>query len=243
MASTPPHSRLLADVGREVLRPLGLTQKGRSRVWLDDRGWWVCVVEFQPSSWSRGSYLNVGAMWLWRESEDIYFAVGYRVTEAPFVELESEAQFAPAARRLAGIAARKVIDYRGLFPELASAARYLDQQTRRHGEPNDAFDAGSPGGSSEIAGKRSAPSTGTTRSSRPIWRAGRAWTGSGQTRRTIEPRLKTITPSRSGSGRSLTIQVPSDARSARSSRPTTARSSFRRSEKPSTAHRSGSLTR
>jgi len=116
-------------------------------------------------------------MWLWRESEDIYFAVGYRVTEAPFVELESEAQFAPAARRLAGIAARKVIDYRGLFPELASAARYLDQQTRRHGEPNDAFDAGSPGGSSEIAGKRSAPSTGTTRSSRPIWRAGRPWTG------------------------------------------------------------------
>jgi len=84
-------------------------------------------------------------MWLWRESEDIYFAVGYRVTEAPFVEFESEAQFAPAARRLAGIAARKVIDYRGLFPELATAARYLDQQTRRHGEPNDAFDAGSPG--------------------------------------------------------------------------------------------------
>jgi hypothetical protein len=44
-----------------VLTPLGLTQRGRSRLWLDDHGWWLIVVEFQPSAWSRGSHLNVSA--------------------------------------------------------------------------------------------------------------------------------------------------------------------------------------
>jgi hypothetical protein len=30
-------------------------QKGRSRIWLDDHGWWIAVVEFQPSDWARRS--------------------------------------------------------------------------------------------------------------------------------------------------------------------------------------------
>jgi hypothetical protein len=43
-----PHNRLVAQAAKEVLSPLGLTQKGRSRVWLDDHAWWLGVVEFQP---------------------------------------------------------------------------------------------------------------------------------------------------------------------------------------------------
>lgn len=74
---------------------MGLSQKGRSRIWLDDQRWWLCVVEFQPSSWSRGSYLNVGCMWLWPVRDDISFDEGYRVEE--FCEFRDEAQFEAAA--------------------------------------------------------------------------------------------------------------------------------------------------
>src|SRR5687767_4381931 len=76
---TPIHSTLITAAAREILRPMGLFQKGRSRTWLDDQGWWVCVVEFQPSSWSRGSYLNVGCMWLWGVKDYISFDEGYRI--------------------------------------------------------------------------------------------------------------------------------------------------------------------
>jgi len=54
------HSKIIADAAKRNLAPIGLTRKGRSRVWLDDRGWYVTVVEFQPSGFSKGSYLNVG---------------------------------------------------------------------------------------------------------------------------------------------------------------------------------------
>lgn len=73
------HSRLITAATRTHLRPLGCVQKGRSRVWLDDQGWWVGMVEFQPSSWSKGSYLNVGACFLWNEKDFLSFDAGHRV--------------------------------------------------------------------------------------------------------------------------------------------------------------------
>jgi hypothetical protein len=105
-----PHTRLLHAAAGEVLSPLGIVQKGRSRTWIDDRGWWLGVIEFQPSSWSRGSHLNVGVNWLWNERDDLAFDVGARVglpLVGEYVEYENDAQFAPLARLLATAAAER----------------------------------------------------------------------------------------------------------------------------------------
>jgi hypothetical protein len=104
---------------------MGLTQKGRSRTWLDDHGWWVGVVEFQPSSWSKGSYLNVGVCWLWHPDPDpvLFFDLGYRVEQ--HVEFRSEAQFAPQARRLADRAAEEIARFRTMLPTITEAASLL----------------------------------------------------------------------------------------------------------------------
>src|SRR5262249_16802956 len=96
----PVHSTLITRSARSMLRPLGLMQKGRSRTWLDDHGWWLCVVEFQPSAWSRGSYLNVGCCWLWQVKGYLSFDEGNRVEN--FSGFENEAQFADVSDRLAG---------------------------------------------------------------------------------------------------------------------------------------------
>jgi hypothetical protein len=79
MSSPSDHGRLIAAAASRVLAPLGLVRKGRSRTWLDDHGWWLGIVEFQPSNWDRGTYLNVGAMFLWRPINHLSFEVGYRV--------------------------------------------------------------------------------------------------------------------------------------------------------------------
>ena len=61
MSADSQHNRIIARAAKRRLEPLGCLQKGRSRTWIDDHGWWIGVVEFQPSGWSKGSYLNVGA--------------------------------------------------------------------------------------------------------------------------------------------------------------------------------------
>ena len=109
MSVQHPHTKLLTAAAREVLRSLGLVQQGRSRTWLDDRGWWVGVVGFQPSSFSRGSYLNVGVNWLWTPEEDLAYDLGA----------------AALARELALVAAERVRHYRDVLPTVAAAASVL----------------------------------------------------------------------------------------------------------------------
>jgi hypothetical protein len=129
MSVQHPHTKLLNAAARDVLRPLGITQKGRSRTWLDDRGWWLGVSEFQPSSWDRGSYLNVGVNWLWDAKDYLSFDFGHRVDGLgkAFVRYESYEQFLPLARELAMVAAEKARGYRELFPTIEACAHELRQ--------------------------------------------------------------------------------------------------------------------
>jgi hypothetical protein len=123
LATSLIHSRIIAQAAKETLSPLGVFQKGRSRTWIDDRGWWIVVIEFQPPSWSRGSYLNVGAMWLWHEKDYFSFDVGSRV--ARFLRYLDERQFTPEAMKLAFLAREETLKLRRQFASLSDAARYL----------------------------------------------------------------------------------------------------------------------
>lgn len=91
-------------------------------------------VEFQPSGWSKGSYLNVGVQWLWKPFPAHAFEYGDRVAiltdrePAHFVEFETDTQFANAARDLVSSAAREVLRYRELFRTLGTSIKALRKQ-------------------------------------------------------------------------------------------------------------------
>lgn len=135
MPAQPVHSKLITAAAREVLRPLGLAQKGRSRVGLDDHGWWLVTVSFQPSSYMRGAYLNVGAQPIWTGAVEPslgmtglvervrWRSVGGR--SITFAEFENEHQFASETRCLAQAAASAVIRLRARFRTVAAWATYL----------------------------------------------------------------------------------------------------------------------
>jgi hypothetical protein len=116
------HNKLLLSAAQRALRPLGLIQKGRSRTWLADQGWWLVVVEFQSSTWDPGSYLNVGCMWLWNVHDHLSFDVGHRVTG--FQPFETEQQFGPIAQQLAEQAGDKVAEYRERFRTVGQVSDY-----------------------------------------------------------------------------------------------------------------------
>ncbi len=99
------HSAILNRAAKSALTPLGFKQKGRSRVWLADRGYWLCVVEFQPSGFSKGSYLNTSAHWLWKPNEALSFDYKLPDSKRPFVSFHDREQFEAAAIKLAALAA------------------------------------------------------------------------------------------------------------------------------------------
>jgi len=120
-------SRILSSEAKLVLAPMGLKQKGRSRIWLDDHGWWVGVVEFQPSSWSKGSYLNVGCWILWQVKNYISYDLGRRAEHHK--NFENQRQFRPEATRLAIHAGQEIEYWRNTLPTVASLACYFRSQT------------------------------------------------------------------------------------------------------------------
>jgi len=131
--SAREHSKIIARVAKETLAPLGLFQKGSSRTWIDDRGWWIVVIEFQPSGFGKGSYLNVGAMWLWHEEDHFTFDfgndVGCRI--ASFVGYVDEKQFTREAMRLAYLAKDELLKLRSKLVSIHDAARYLPSKAAR----------------------------------------------------------------------------------------------------------------
>lgn len=122
------HDRIIAAAAKATLGPLNFQRKGRSRLWFADFGWWLAVVEFQPSSWSKGSYVNVASHWLWGETGSISFDFGGRLAE--FEQYQSDAQFVPAATRLAEMAGREVQHLSETFTSLEGTASVLLQNVR-----------------------------------------------------------------------------------------------------------------
>lgn len=149
MADRAATARLIAAAARRHLRPLGLHRKGRSRLWYDDRGWSLIVVEFQTSG-NDGTYLNIAAMWLWDEFEHWTLDDGDRISwrddgsflPEPHDELGWEGflsvitpdQFARDIDTVAGVAARRVEQLRSEFPDPAGTAARLAGRPTRPGE-------------------------------------------------------------------------------------------------------------
>ncbi len=106
------HDKIIAAAAKGPLVALGLVRRGESRIWLADHRWWLAVVEFQPSSWSKGSYLNVAAHWLWSSSGVISFDYGGRT--GGFVEFQNDSQF--------------TADIIGLVDQAANAVKQLEDQ-------------------------------------------------------------------------------------------------------------------
>ena len=117
------HGRLIFAAAKAHLRPLGCQRKGQSRFWRADHRFWQIGVEFQPSGWSRGSYLNVGVQWLWYPKRGFSFDTGGRI--AHFVPFESPTQFALEADRLAARASEEVWFLRSRFSSLPAIAHDL----------------------------------------------------------------------------------------------------------------------
>lgn len=111
MSNDSNDKKILIQAARSVLNPMGLFQKGQTRIWIDDHGWFLIIIEFQQSDRGKGSYLNVGINFLWREQDYISFDYGSRVFD--FVSYDGDDKlFDVQCQLLAEMAAEWVTKYR-----------------------------------------------------------------------------------------------------------------------------------
>jgi len=136
---TSDHNRIIGNTAKFVLGPLGLTRRGRSRVWIDDHGWWIGIVEFQPSSWSKSTGLNLSGQFLRIETDHLAFEI--QMLRPPSVppkrvsfDPEHPERFEEYVQAVAQIAAVSVVLLRSEFGEDEALLELL---ARQEGENTD----------------------------------------------------------------------------------------------------------
>jgi hypothetical protein len=121
MAKQNEHGKLIAAAAKAALLPLGCVRKGQSRTWFSDERYWYIFIEFQPSSWSKGTYFNVFPVWLFLRpwaGEPIH-----RVGD--YISFESVEQFRPLIEEGAKLVAAEVIALRSKFATLLDIHRFF----------------------------------------------------------------------------------------------------------------------
>ena len=133
MAKQNEHGKLIAAAARAALSPLGCKRVGQSRCWISDERSWIIFIEFQPSSWEKGTYLNVWPRWLWLREGHGHTNLVDRVGN--FIPFRTAEQFTPLVEELAAQAAARVIELRRRFHTLADVHDFFASHMTGEGHP------------------------------------------------------------------------------------------------------------
>lgn len=128
-----PHNKIIKQLCEDTLLPLGIFQKGTSRLYIDDNGYFFTVIEFQPSAHAKGTYLNVALHFLWNERKYISFdfPFGAEIRIKNFVEYQNDEQFSREVAKYVQEAAEQAMFYRELC-DIATAKKYAQKWSRKY---------------------------------------------------------------------------------------------------------------
>lgn len=125
----PDHSKIINKTAKKIFGVYGIKQKGQSRIWLDDNGWFTTIIEFQPFRGRQGTTLNVGVNFNWYENEYFSFDIGYR-QDVDFVEYNgNDERFLGEVEKFCKIALNKILKYREWFKDLHNAKFHILNHT------------------------------------------------------------------------------------------------------------------
>ncbi|MBI3133814.1 MAG: hypothetical protein HYZ14_03980 [Bacteroidetes bacterium] len=126
MTTEIDHNKLLKKIAKARLKPFGIFQKSQSRIFLHDKGWYTTVIEFQPSKWSKGTFLNIGVdLNLYPRD---YFSFGHGYREKGFEEFTDEKQFEDLVNGLCDLTIKRVQELDNLFIDVWAATTLNEKE-------------------------------------------------------------------------------------------------------------------
>lgn len=144
----PTPDQMVVAAAQAEFRPLGLRRHGRTRLWVEDRGWWLLLVVLERTR-DKHTRLAVAAKFLWGPMPEFTYDLGGQVywreetgdfaTERPQdghvwvdgIRHVRDDQFATDLEQLTGIARRRVAQLRAEIPTPAEVARVLSAPQSR----------------------------------------------------------------------------------------------------------------
>ncbi|MDR2578995.1 MAG: hypothetical protein LBC70_09370 [Chitinispirillales bacterium] len=117
------HNKIIKAIAKKSFIPYGIKQKGQSRSFIDDNGWYIIIIGFQPSKYGNGTYLNIGINFNWYVKDFFSFDIGGR--ENNFVEYINVDQYTKEINKLCDFSIQKIIEYRNKLKKINEAENYI----------------------------------------------------------------------------------------------------------------------
>lgn len=130
------HEKIIKDLAKKKLAPLGFFQKGASRLWIRDNLYFLSIIEFTPHSWQQGTYVRACISFLWEKNEDPDDSIGFDIAEnisgrvGQFIEFVSEDPdvFATVLEQYIDLAFNKLKEFEN-FSDPGCAKEYFEKLT------------------------------------------------------------------------------------------------------------------
>lgn len=118
-------NKIIKKLCREIF-PTDVFQKGNSRVYLDDNGYYFTVIEFQPYSIKKGTFLNVGLNFSFEKGHVLRFLnlYGDERVGRKFIEYINDEQFEKDVKKYVKLANKYILKYRR-FADINYAKKYI----------------------------------------------------------------------------------------------------------------------
>ena len=122
-------NKIIKKLCKEIF-PYDVFQKGNSRTYLDDNGYYFTMIEFQPYSLKKGAFLNVGLSFLFNKDDYLSFSYSYnnktRIGKK-FIEYINDEQFEKDIREYIELANNYILEYRK-FANIEYAKDYITNE-------------------------------------------------------------------------------------------------------------------
>lgn len=119
-------NKIIKKLCKEIF-PDDVFQKGNSRVYLDDNGYYFTMIEFQPYSFKKGTFLNAGLSFFFNKNDYLSFSYAYnndsRIGKT-FIEYTDDEQFEKDVRKYVELAKDYILKYRA-FADMDYAKQYI----------------------------------------------------------------------------------------------------------------------
>ena len=123
------HNKLIARKAKSALKPLEFIRSGKSRIWYKDNGWWSVVIEFQPSSHSKGTYVNVSVAHFLYEWAGWAFHVPKRLPG--FASAEDDVDFESKVEKMAEEASELAVELLNKYQHIDEFIEWYSKEERR----------------------------------------------------------------------------------------------------------------
>ncbi|MCL1992794.1 MAG: hypothetical protein FWG66_07590 [Spirochaetes bacterium] len=117
------HNKIIKAIATKLFKPHGIKRKGQSRLFIDDNGWFIIIIEFQPHNYNRGAFLNIGINFNWYLNDYFSFDIGGR--EKDFIEYKNTDQFTAEIKKICEYSIEKINGYRSQFKNIKDAEKII----------------------------------------------------------------------------------------------------------------------